>query len=66
MPRQNFVFGWLKEGHFFRDNQKPTWQGTSNKLKNFIYLYGRNIADFLFLAQTWWGVYCFGVRTPSY
>lgn len=48
------TFGLLKEGHFFRDNQKPTWQGISNKLKNFIYLYGRNIADFRFLAQTWW------------
>ncbi|WP_034993559.1 TIGR03766 family XrtG-associated glycosyltransferase [Liquorilactobacillus vini] len=48
------TFGWLKEGHFFRDNQRPSEKGLSNKLKNFIYLYGRNIADFRFLAQVWW------------
>ncbi|MFD1419853.1 TIGR03766 family XrtG-associated glycosyltransferase [Lactiplantibacillus songbeiensis] len=48
------TFGWLKEGHFFRENQKPSNQGLSNKLKNFIYLYGRHIADFRFAAQLWW------------
>lgn len=48
------TFGWLKEGHFFRENQKPSRRGLSNILKNFIYLYGRNIADFRFAAQAWW------------
>lgn len=48
------TFGWLKEGHFFRENQKPPLQGISNLFKNFIYLYGRNIADFRFAAQLWW------------
>ncbi|QFQ74456.1 TIGR03766 family XrtG-associated glycosyltransferase [Liquorilactobacillus mali] len=48
------TFGWLQEGHFFRENQKPTTKTISGKLKNFIFLYGRNIADFRFMAQTWW------------
>jgi integral membrane protein (TIGR03766 family) len=48
------TFGWLREGHFFRENQKPPLQGISNLFKNFIYLYGRNIADFRFAAQLWW------------
>lgn len=48
------TFGWLKEGHFFLENQKPSDKGITNKLKNFIYLYGRNIADFRFAAQLWW------------
>ncbi|MGA3430648.1 hypothetical protein ACA584_02190 [Lactiplantibacillus plantarum] len=48
------TFGWLKEGNFFRENQKPSNQGFSNWLKNFIYLYGRHIADFRFVAQLWW------------
>ncbi|ALO04521.1 hypothetical protein N7X57_08910 [Lactiplantibacillus paraplantarum] len=48
------TFGWLKEGNFFRENQKPTNLGFSNWLKNFIYLYGRHIADFRFTAQLWW------------
>jgi len=48
------TFGWLKEGNFFRENQKPNNKGISNKLKNFIYLYGRHIADFRFAAQLWW------------
>lgn len=48
------TFGWLKEGHFFLENQKPNNKGISNKLKNYIYLYGRHIADFRFAAQLWW------------
>ncbi|MFD1417721.1 TIGR03766 family XrtG-associated glycosyltransferase [Companilactobacillus keshanensis] len=48
------TFGWLKEGHFFLDNQKPSNKGITNKLKNYIYLYGRHIADFRFAAQLWW------------
>lgn len=48
------TFGWLKEGHFFLENQKPNNKGITNKLKNFIYLYGRHIADFRFVAQMWW------------
>jgi len=48
------TFGWLKEGNFFRENQKPNNKGITNKLKNFIYLYGRHIADFRFAAQLWW------------
>jgi integral membrane protein (TIGR03766 family) len=48
------TFGWLKEGHFFLENQKPNNNGITNKLKNFIYLYGRHIADFRFAAQLWW------------
>ncbi|GEA99190.1 membrane protein [Levilactobacillus brevis] len=48
------TFGWLKEGHFFHDNQRPNNRGISNKLKNFLYLYGRHIADFRFIAQFWW------------
>lgn len=48
------TFGWLKEGNFFRENQKPSNKGISNKLKNYIYLYGRHIADFRFAAQLWW------------
>ncbi|MCG0731128.1 integral membrane protein [Lactiplantibacillus plantarum] len=48
------TFGWLKKGNFFRENQKPSNQGFSNWLKNFIYLYGRHIADFRFVAQLWW------------
>lgn len=48
------TFGWLKEGHFFLENQKPNNKGITNKLKNFIYLYGRHIADFRFAAQLWW------------
>lgn len=48
------TFGWLKEGHFFRENQKPNQNGISNKLKNYIYLYGEHIADFRFVAQLWW------------
>lgn len=27
------TFGWLKEGHFFRENQKPTTKTISGKLK---------------------------------
>ncbi|MDC6396543.1 TIGR03766 family XrtG-associated glycosyltransferase [Lactiplantibacillus pentosus] len=48
------TFGWLKEGNFFRENQKPSNRGFSNWLKNFIYLYGRHIADFRYVAQLWW------------
>lgn len=48
------TFGWLKEGHFFLESQKPNNKGITNKLKNFIYLYGRHIADFRFAAQLWW------------
>lgn len=48
------TFGWLKEGHFFRENQKPGQHGFANRLKNYIYLYGRHIADFRFIAQVWW------------
>lgn len=48
------TFGWLKEGGFFHDNQQPNNHGFSNKLKNFVYLYGRHIADFRFIAQLWW------------
>lgn len=48
------TFGWLKEGHFFRENQKPSQHGFANKLKNYIYLYGTHIADFRFVAQVWW------------
>lgn len=48
------TFGWLKEGHFFRENQKPSNKGITNKLKNYIFLYGRHIADFRFAAQLWW------------
>ena len=48
------TFGWLKEGHFFRENQKPSQKGFANKLKNYIFLYGTNIADFRFIAQFWW------------
>ncbi|APX71259.1 hypothetical protein M5C72_10875 [Companilactobacillus allii] len=48
------TFGWLKEGHFFRDNQKTNNKGISNKIKNYVYLYGKHIADFRFAAQLWW------------
>lgn len=48
------TFGWLKEGHFFMENQKPKSHGISNWLKNYIYLYGRHIADFRFIAQIGW------------
>ncbi len=48
------TFGWLREGHFFRENQKPSDRGISNRLKNYIYLYGRHIADFRFWSQAWW------------
>jgi len=48
------TFGWLKEGHFFLDNQKPKQNGITNQLKNYIYLYGEHIADFRFAAQFWW------------
>ncbi len=48
------TFGWLKEGHFFRENQKPSQKGLSNRLKNYIYLYGEHIADFRFIAQFNW------------
>lgn len=48
------TFGWLKEGHFFRDNQRPSHKGISNKIKNYVYLYGSHIADFRFAAQLWW------------
>lgn len=48
------TFGWLKEGHFFRENQKPNNKGISNKIKNYVFLYGRHIADFRFAAQLWW------------
>lgn len=48
------TFGWLKEGHFFRENQKPSQHGFSNQLKNYIFLYGTHIADFRFIAQFWW------------
>lgn len=48
------TFGWLKEGHFFMESQKPNNKGITNKLKNYIYLYGRHIADFRFAAQLWW------------
>nr|WP_137641684.1 TIGR03766 family XrtG-associated glycosyltransferase [Lactiplantibacillus modestisalitolerans] len=48
------TFGWLKEGHFFRDNQKPSQRGFANQIKNYIYLYGEHIADFRFIAQAWW------------
>ncbi|WP_025025086.1 TIGR03766 family XrtG-associated glycosyltransferase [Companilactobacillus nodensis] len=48
------TFAWLKEGHFFRENQKPNNKGISNKIKNYVFLYGRHIADFRFAAQLWW------------
>ncbi|WP_125566375.1 TIGR03766 family XrtG-associated glycosyltransferase [Companilactobacillus insicii] len=48
------TFAWLKEGHFFRENQKPSNKGISNKIKNYVFLYGRHIADFRFAAQLWW------------
>lgn len=48
------TFGWLKEGNFFIENQKPSQKGIANKLKNFIFLYGENIADFRFVTQLVW------------
>lgn len=48
------TFGWLKEGHFFRENQRPSQKGLSNQIKNYIYLYGEHIADFRFIAQFNW------------
>lgn len=48
------TFGWLKEGHFFWENQKPKQNGLTNQLKNYIFLYGEHIADFRFIAQFWW------------
>ncbi|MFV0560953.1 MAG: TIGR03766 family XrtG-associated glycosyltransferase [Enterococcus sp.] len=48
------TFGWLKEGNFFRENQKPSQKGIRNQLKNFIFLYGAHIADFRFFAQLVW------------
>lgn len=48
------TFGWLKEGKFFVENQQPSTEGLTNKLKNFIFLYGENIADFRFVAQLVW------------
>lgn len=48
------TFGWLKEGNFFRENQKPKQNGISNQLKNYIFLYGVHIADFRFIAQFVW------------
>lgn len=48
------TFGWLKEGNFFRANQKPKERNFTELLENFIFLYGRNVEDFRFLAQVWW------------
>lgn len=48
------TFGWLKEGNFIAENQSPKKRSTSEKIKNFFYLYGENIADFRFISQLWW------------
>lgn len=50
----NGTFDWLKEGHFWMENQKPKERNFSELLKNFIFLYGRNVEDYRFAAQVWW------------
>lgn len=47
-------FGWLKEGGFFQVNQKPKETNFTELLENFVFLYGRHVQDYRFLAQVWW------------
>lgn len=63
-------FAWLKEGGFFQVNQKPKETNFKEFLENFVFLYGRNVQDFRFLAQVWWvmllsviAIASIGVRT---
>ncbi|MCZ9310754.1 hypothetical protein PAF15_02025 [Weissella koreensis] len=42
-------FAWLKEGHFFAKNPKPT-----NLLQSFVYKDGKNLKNYQFLAQLIW------------
>lgn len=48
------TFAWIKEGHFISDNPKPSSKGLAGKIRNFVYLYGKNLGDFRYIAQVWW------------
>ncbi|KRO00092.1 TIGR03766 family XrtG-associated glycosyltransferase [Companilactobacillus kimchiensis] len=51
------TFAWIKEGHFIRGNTNPSSKGFRGKLRNFVYLYGKNLGDFRYVAQIWWIVF---------
>lgn len=48
------TFAWVKEGHFINENPIPNTSGFAGTLRSFVYLYGKNLGDFRFLAQLWW------------
>jgi len=50
-------FAWVKEGDFIHGSPSPSATGLRGKIQNFIYLYGNNLGDFRFWAQTWWCIW---------
>lgn len=48
------TFAWVKEGHFLRGNTNPSSKGFRGQLRNFVYLYGKYLGDFRYIAQVWW------------
>lgn len=48
------TFAWIKEGHFIKGNLNPSSKGFNGKLRNFVYLYGKNLGDFRYVTQVWW------------
>lgn len=48
------TFAWVKEGNFISQSERPTDSGITGFLENFVYLYGKNLGDFRYLAQIIW------------
>ena len=47
-------FAWGKEGHFIQGDQIPKSHGLKGVLENHLYIYGKNVANFRFIAQFIW------------
>lgn len=48
------TFAWIKEGHFIQGETNPSSKGFQGKLRNFVYLYGKFLGDFRYIAQIVW------------
>lgn len=48
------TFAWIKEGHFINDKATPSGGGFGRTLRDFVYLYGKNLGDFRYIAQIVW------------
>jgi conserved hypothetical integral membrane protein len=48
------TFGWGKEGEFFKESKVLSNKSISDKIKNYIYLYGTHIEDLRYLSQVFY------------